>query len=556
MRCPVDDRLAKVVTPLDVPAWKKKLESHPDKEYTHYLLNGMQHGFHIGADETATFISAKKNMLSATQNPEVIEDYLRKETGVGNILGPFQMGTAPNVHINRFGVIPKKYQPGKWRLITDLSFPENASINDAIDPDLCSMSYITVEQVAARAISLGKGSLIAKIDVKSAYRLIPVCPRDRKWLGIRWNELVYIDGMLPFGLRSAPKIFNVMADGLEWCVAKEGVKHIFHYLDDFAVLGPPDSAACLHDLQCLMRICAELGIPLALEKIDGPTATITFLGIIIDTIRQELRLPEEKLHRLLEMLSLWSNRKSCTRRELESFIGVLQHACKVIQPGKSFLRHAISLLSVAKKRHYHIRLNAEFRSDLMWWRVFAKHWNGASLLITNDSRECMLTSDASGSWGCGAWYNDMWFQSQWEERLREWHIAAKELTPILIASIIWGKEWKGAKVTVRCDNAAVVAVINSRSCRDKVLMQMLRCLFFAEAHFQFKMMAIHLPGIHNELADDLSRNRLSQFLAKLPKANKTPTNIPSSLLQWLLHPKMDWTSPSWMELFSSSVHGV
>ena len=106
------------------------------------------------------------------------------------------------------------------------------------------------------------------------------------------------------------------------------------------------------------------------------------------------------------MLALWSDKKLCTRRELELFIGVLQHGCKVIQPGKSFLRHAISLLRVAKKRHYHIRLNKEFRSDLMWWKVFAKHWNGASLLITSDGREYTLTSDASGAWGCGTWYKD------------------------------------------------------------------------------------------------------------------------------------------------------
>lgn len=67
------------------------------------------------------------------------------------------------MHINRFGVIPKKHQPGKWRLITDLSFPEGAN---AISPEISSLSYTTVGQVAAAAMALGKGSLIAKIDIK------------------------------------------------------------------------------------------------------------------------------------------------------------------------------------------------------------------------------------------------------------------------------------------------------------------------------------------------------------------------------------------------------
>ena len=86
---------------------------------------------------------------------------------------------------------------------------------------------------------LGVGVLIAKIDIKSAYHLIPVCPADRKWLGMQ--AAGQVDGMLPFGLRSVPKMFNAVADALEWCIKQEGVEFIFHYLDDFAVVGPPNS---------------------------------------------------------------------------------------------------------------------------------------------------------------------------------------------------------------------------------------------------------------------------------------------------------------------------
>ena len=169
----------------------------------------------------------------------MIEEYLHSEVAKGNILGPFPPDTAPKVHINRFGAIPKRHQPGKWRMITDLSYPEGNSVNDAIDPALCSLSYITVDQVAQKALSLGKGALIAKIDIKSAYRLVPVHPNDRRWLGMKWKGEVYIDGMLPFGLRSAPKIFNALADAVEWCILQEGVPHVYHYLDDFAVVAPP-----------------------------------------------------------------------------------------------------------------------------------------------------------------------------------------------------------------------------------------------------------------------------------------------------------------------------
>ena len=163
---------------------------------------------------------------------------------------------------------------------------------------------------------------------------------------MQWQGQVYVDGMLPFGLRSPPKVFNAVADALEWCVAKQGVQHIYHYLDDFIVLGSHGTEECGAYLSILQRVRQDLGVPLAPEKQDGPAEVLTFLGIEIDTIRQELRLPAEKLQQLLQMVDEWENRKACTRWELESLIGTLQHACKVIWPGRSFLRRVISLLSI------------------------------------------------------------------------------------------------------------------------------------------------------------------------------------------------------------------
>lgn len=551
---PLDHRIAEVRTPLKLKAWEKKLRHHPDKDYTRYILRGIKQGFCIGVEgRRSRFKPASKNMLSARQHPSVIEEYIQKEVASGNIFGPFTTQAAPKVHINRFGAIPKKYQPGKWRLITDLSYPQGRSINDAISQELASLSYITVDEVANQAVALGKGALMAKIDIKSAFRLIPVWPLDRQFLGMRWNDMIYVDGVLPFGLRTAPKVFNAVADAIEWCVTHEGVEFLYHYLDDFAILGPPGSEACQIALLILKRVCAELGIPLAPEKEDGPTTVMKLLGIIINTVAQELRLPEVKLKRLLELLREWETKKTCTRRELESLLGTLQHACKVIRPGRAFMRQALSLLSVAKQRHHHIRLSAGFRSDMMWWKTFASHWNGKALIIHQGCKAVELTSDASGSWGCGAWQGQQWFQLAWDHQTQGLNIAVKELLPIIIASIVWGSQWKGARVIANCDNMAVVSVLNSRSSKDQNLMQLLRCLFFLEAQLQFSISSVHIPGQMNELADDLSRNRLASFQSKFPSAKFNPSPIPPSLMQWLLRPKLDWTSPTWIQQFTSFV---
>ena len=105
----------------------------------------------------------------------------------------------------QFGVIPNGHTPGKWHLITDLSSLKGQSVNDGIAPPLCSLRYVTVDDIAAAAAALGHGALITKLDVESAYRIMPVHPDDHPLLGIKWRDVVYIDAMLPFGLRSAPK---------------------------------------------------------------------------------------------------------------------------------------------------------------------------------------------------------------------------------------------------------------------------------------------------------------------------------------------------------------
>ncbi|KAL5514950.1 hypothetical protein EMCRGX_G000045 [Ephydatia muelleri] len=123
--------------------------------------------------------------------------------------------------------------------------------------------------------------------------------------------------MLPFGLRSSAKIFNAVADALEWRLKAVGVPYIHHYLADFVVLGAPRSDECPRALEKLLLTCSNLGIPLAAHKSEGPATTITFLGIVIDTLADELRLPTEKLNRIRTLLIDWGDKKACTRRDLD-----------------------------------------------------------------------------------------------------------------------------------------------------------------------------------------------------------------------------------------------
>ena len=127
--------------------------------------------------------------------------------------------------MSRFGVIEKLHQPGKYRLIVDLSHPEGHSVNDGIEPDLCTLKYTSVDAAVATVLSKRVGVKLTKFDIESAYRIIPVHPDDRSLLGMVWKGQLYIDTVLPFGLRSAPNIFSAVADALQWILVKKEWRH-------------------------------------------------------------------------------------------------------------------------------------------------------------------------------------------------------------------------------------------------------------------------------------------------------------------------------------------
>ena len=111
-------------------------------------------------------------MRSAYDNPQVI-DYSGKELAMGRVVGPLPCHALPHAHGSPFGVIPESSQPAKWRMIVNLSAPEENSINDSIHEQFCSLTYIKVD-VIEQVLRLGPGSMLAKMDVESAYHTVPI----------------------------------------------------------------------------------------------------------------------------------------------------------------------------------------------------------------------------------------------------------------------------------------------------------------------------------------------------------------------------------------------
>lgn len=167
-----------------------------------------------------------------------------------------------------------------------------------------------------------------------------------------------------------------------------------------------------------------------------------------------------------------------------------------------------------------------------------------------------LASDASGKWGCAACWGRTWFQVHWTSKSAAFGIAAKELIPIVIAAAIWGRQWHGRTVCCYCDNQSVVEMMRASASKIEEIMRMLRCLFFFESTFDFMLTVVHIPGKMNDLADDLSRNRLFSFFSKVPQAQCVSDRVPEQLTRLLIEEQPDWMSQTWTRLFSSILQQV
>lgn len=523
------------VGPLKVEVFARELKHHPDRERVAFILNGLQEGFRLGFDNSRPLKSAKCNKPTAYKHSGVIDAYLANEVQLGRVAGPFSSPPIPSLHISSFSVIPKKGQPGKWRLIVDLSSPHDHSVNDGIDADNYSMHYVRVDEIIRMVAKHGMGALMAKFDVEAAYRNVPIHPKDRYLLGLKWRGQFYVDLALPFGLRSAPFIFNGVADMVEWILINNyELEDLVHYLDDFILAGPPDTLRCHRDLTTALNVCKQLGLPLHPKKCEGPATSLTILGIRLDSVRQTAELPPDKFAALKSLIHSWTSKQWCTKKELQSLIGHLHHAAKVVWPGRAFIRRMLDLLHCFRRNDHPIRLNREFRLDLSWWHQFLSEWHGVSFWLfpgLSPPPDTEVMSDASGAVGFGAIWGEEWFNGIWLHQQVNLSIAYKELYPIVMAAALWGSHWSRQHIMFRSDNEAVVLILNSRTSKVPVIMHLVRHLLLSAARFQFSFSTLHIPGLCNVVADALSRFNWQAFRQLAPRAAASPIKIPRDLVE-------------------------
>ncbi|CAN2388360.1 RNA-mediated [Pristimantis euphronides] len=529
-----DKVLVKGRTPVRVERMVPYLSRYPDREKAMLLTAGFREGFVIPPPPHVVPPSLK-NLPSAKEHPEVVRNKIGKEVALGRMAGPFEYPPWEDLVVSPLGVIPKR-EAGKFRLIQHLSYPKGLSVNDGIDPTLCSVEYTSFDAAVKLVQKCGPGALMAKTDIESAFRLLPVNQGSLRLLGCYWEGAFYVDRCLPMGCSISCAYFEAFSSFLEWVMRDiAGSETIIHYLDDFFCVAPGDTKGCLGLLKAIEWVCGHFGVPLAPEKTEGPSTTLCFLGIEIDSKRMECRLPREKVVLALEAVEAARKRKKVTLRELQAMLGRLSFACRIIPMGRVFSRRLAIATAGVKAPHHFVRIGKEHKEDLGVWSSFLKEFNGRTLMIspTVESAQWELYTDAAGGMGYGAFLGGKWSAESWPAR---WvadglvrNLALLELFPIVVAVELWGDRFRNSKVRFHCDNMGVVMAINQVSASSPPVVRLLRHLVLRCMSLNAWVVAIHVPGVSNVVADSLSRQQWGRFRQLVPTAEATGIPCPGHL---------------------------
>jgi len=171
--------VATLRTPIRVDKLFPFLSSHPDQGFASYIYNRLTTEFRIGFRQdmyTIDLQSRGSNHPSALANGHIIQERIAAEVAASRLYGPIPGQAAPLVHVSPMGLVPKAHQTNKWRLIVDLSCPSGNSVNDGISNSLCSLHYSSVSDAVELIQQLDRDTELVKLDIKDAYRIVPVHP--------------------------------------------------------------------------------------------------------------------------------------------------------------------------------------------------------------------------------------------------------------------------------------------------------------------------------------------------------------------------------------------
>ena len=272
--------------------WERELCNDPDRDF---ILRGLREGFLLVDSEDISHVDNAQtaNHSSATSLGSVteVEELILSEIYQGHYIPVY--GLPPRI-ISGLAAVPKA--DGSLRLIHDLSKPAGKAVND-----YATKETFTCDTVNTAIDLINRNWFMAKIDLQSAYRSVPIHPNHQTLTGLQWTFLTanqtinFVDSRLPFGARKSPAVFHRITQAVKRMMIRRGYDATVVYLDDFFIAGRT-FCECLNAYNALLVLLRSLGFSINWRKICDPSQRMTFLGIVLDTVNNNMSLKPEKVH--------------------------------------------------------------------------------------------------------------------------------------------------------------------------------------------------------------------------------------------------------------------
>lgn len=493
------------------------IQHHPDPARRLVTARGTAYGFRIGISPhlrgANPFVSHPPRANHTTQRVITQNAHARFDDGRADAL-THPVNLPRHASLAQSFTVPKSN--GKERVVLNYAPGVNPLIDLDVFPDL---QWSRLDDILSTLSALGPGLWLASFDISSAFDHVAVHPDDRDLLWVRaGRDLIMRPTTAPFGLSSAPALWDVLAHALWWICTHYFDLVLEYWVDDFLVVGRSE-AECRRSLELAKLVAAWLGLSLAAEKEEGPSQCLDFTGFSWEAAAETWRvsLREKHAEKVRTAVARLSAEGEASIKELRSLAGLLSFCANVLPGGRPFIARLFSLIARSDAAgRLTIRISTDVAGDLRWWVEAID--NRRALPIHHPLQpgvpSVIFEVDAS-KYGAGGVFGREWFAWTWSADDRSRHINLLEAETILMALATWGPRLAGTRhiINVRTDSAVSLFALRAGHTRSRELLAILKAIYWEQNKYGIFLSIDHIPGNDNIFADPLSRGDFRRFRA-------------------------------------------
>lgn len=356
---------------------------------------------------------------------------------------------------------------------------------------------------------------MTRIDISQAYFHVPIAESHRQLLRLVYDKELLQMTSLPFGLSSAPHTFAVITNWVAETLRARGMRVVV-YLDDF-LLASQDRARLSSQTTEAVQLLQFLGWQVNHNKcVTTPSQEIEFLGIVWNTHKNLISLPEKKIQKIRDLSKEIQRRGSATLKQTQCLLGLLNFANFAVHRGRLHCRHLQKFSTEFRQGRLRERrpIPQAVEAELRWW-CEASTSNLHKREITH-----FLTTDAADT-GWGAQLEETLLSGNWSAEQKKWHSNRKEMYAVYAAIKHEAHFLRKAHVLVQTDNRTLVAYIQKEGgTRSLDLLNLTFKLLKLVDSLHIELSAAYLPGRYNGIADRLSRKKALPEWHLLPEATE------------------------------------